>query len=65
MIVSYLLEGLVILLFVRLYTRKYHYHHGLAASLVCSFYDSDTSSDNFEIYWSAWSNVITDEYDYS
>lgn len=34
-------------------------------SELCSFYDSDTSSDNFEIYWSAWSNVITDEYDYS
>lgn len=41
-VICYFLEGIIILLFVRLYTRKYHYKHGLAASLVGSFYDSVT-----------------------
>ena len=41
-IICYLLEGIILLLFVRLYTRKYHYKHGLSASLVGSFYDSVT-----------------------
>ena len=41
-IVCYLLEGLILLLFGRLYTRKYHYPNGLASSVVGSFYDSVT-----------------------
>ena len=39
---SYLLDGLMIFIFVRLYTRNYHYPSGLAVSLVGIFYSMVT-----------------------
>ena len=39
---SYLVDGLIILVFCRLYTRKYYFHQGLAASLVGQFYSNVT-----------------------
>ncbi len=35
---SYILDGLILFIFVRLYTRKYHYPHGLAVSVIGAFY---------------------------
>lgn len=40
--VAYLLEGLIIFIFSRLYTRKYKYHQGLATSMVGAFYSAVT-----------------------
>ena len=37
-IISYLIDGLIIFIFVRLYTRKYHYPQGLGISVVGAFY---------------------------
>ena len=39
---SYCVDGLIILIFCRLYTRKYKFHQGLAASLVGQFYSNVT-----------------------
>ncbi len=38
----YLIEGFIIFVFSRLYTRKYHYHQGLATSMVGAFYSAVT-----------------------
>lgn len=40
--VSYCLEGLIILVFCRLYTRRYHWHQGLANSMIGAFYSDVT-----------------------
>lgn len=37
-ITSYLIDGLIIFIFVRLYTRSYHYPQGLAISIIGAFY---------------------------
>ncbi len=42
LIVSYLLDGLVIFVFARLYTRRYHYYQGLANTCVGAFYNNVT-----------------------
>ena len=39
---SYLVDGLIIFVFCRLYTRRYKYHQGLATSLVGQFYSDVT-----------------------
>jgi len=39
---SYMIEGLVIKIFCRLYTRHYHYHQGLANSMIGAFYNDVT-----------------------
>ncbi len=39
---SYLIEGLVLLVFCRLYTRNYKYHQGVASSLIGQFYSDVT-----------------------
>lgn len=41
-IFSFVVDGLVIYIFMRLYTRKYHLHQGLAISMIGSFYGSIT-----------------------
>lgn len=41
---SYLIDGLIILVFVRLYTRRYRYHQALATSMVGAFFNSVTPS---------------------
>ena len=41
---SYLIEGFVFFVFSRLYTRKYHYHQGLATTAVGAFYGAITPS---------------------
>lgn len=43
---SYLIDGLIIFVFARLYTRKYHYHQGLATSMVGAFFSSVTPSSS-------------------
>ena len=37
-VLSFLVDALVIFIFMRLYTRKYHIHQGLAVSMIGSFY---------------------------
>lgn len=39
---SWMLEGLIIFIFSRLYTRKYKYHQGLATAMVGCFYSAIT-----------------------
>jgi glycosyltransferase 2 family protein len=39
---SYCLDGLVILIFCRLYTRRYYYHQGCATTMVGAFYSDVT-----------------------
>lgn len=39
---SYLIDGLIIMVFMKLYTRKYHFHQGLAVSMVGAFYSGIT-----------------------
>lgn len=39
---SYLIDGLIITVFMKLYTRKYHFHQGLAVSMVGAFYSGIT-----------------------
>lgn len=39
---TYCIEGLIILIFCRLYTRKYKFHQGLACSMVGQFYSDVT-----------------------
>ena len=39
---SYLLEGLIVFIFARLYTRNYHWHRGMATSMVGAFYSAVT-----------------------
>ncbi|NLN80900.1 MAG: flippase-like domain-containing protein, partial [Erysipelotrichia bacterium] len=41
---SYLIDGLIIFVFARLYTRRYHYYQGLATSMVGAFFNSVTPS---------------------
>ena len=41
-LLSYLLEGLIIFIFVRLYTRNYHWPHGIATAIVGCFYSNVT-----------------------
>ena len=41
-LLSYCLEGLIIFIFVRLYTRNYHWPHGIATALVGVFYSNVT-----------------------
>ncbi|OPZ37414.1 MAG: hypothetical protein BWY98_00145 [Tenericutes bacterium ADurb.BinA155] len=43
---SYCLEGLIIKIFCRLYTRHYHFHQGLANSLIGAFYNDVTPSSS-------------------
>jgi len=43
-IFSYLVDGLIIFVFARLYTRRYKYHQGLATSMVGAFFSSVTPS---------------------
>ena len=38
----YMIQGLILVIFCRLYTRKYKFHQGLAASMVCQFYSDVT-----------------------
>ena len=40
--VSYMLEALIILVFCRLFTRKYKFHQGLATSMIGQFYSDVT-----------------------
>lgn len=40
--VSYLIEALIILVFCRLFTRKYKFHQGLATSMIGQFYSDVT-----------------------
>lgn len=40
--VTYFLEGFIVFVFSRLYTRKYKYHQGLACSMVGAFYSAVT-----------------------
>ncbi len=42
MVLSYMVDGLVLVVFARLYTRHYHFHQGLANSLVGAFYNNVT-----------------------
>lgn len=39
---SFVIDGAIILIFCRLYTRKYHLHQGLATSMVGAFYSAVT-----------------------
>ncbi|MFA6645389.1 MAG: lysylphosphatidylglycerol synthase transmembrane domain-containing protein [Bacilli bacterium] len=41
---SYLIDGLIIFVFARLYTRRYKYHQGLATSMVGAFFNAVTPS---------------------
>lgn len=41
-VASYLVDGLIILVFCRLYTRNYRYHQGLATSMIGQFYSDVT-----------------------
>lgn len=41
---SYLIDGLIIFVFARLYTRRYRYHQGLATSMVGAFFNAVTPS---------------------
>jgi uncharacterized protein (TIRG00374 family) len=43
---SYCVEGLIIKIFCRLYTRHYHFHQGLANSLIGAFYNDVTPSSS-------------------
>jgi hypothetical protein len=43
-IFSYLVDGLIIFVFARLYTRRYKYHQGLATSMVGAFFNAVTPS---------------------
>jgi len=43
-IFSYLVDGLIIFFFSRLYTRRYRYHQGLATSMVGAFFNGVTPS---------------------
>ncbi len=43
---SYLLDGLVIMVFCRLYTRHYAFHQGVANSMVGAFYNSVTPASS-------------------
>ena len=38
----YMIQALILVIFCRLYTRKYKFHQGLAASMVCQFYSDVT-----------------------
>ena len=42
--VSYIIDGLVIQIFCRLYTRHYHLHQGVANALIGTFYNNVTPS---------------------
>ncbi len=41
-VVSYLIDGFIIFVFSRLYTRRYKYHQGVATSLIGAFYSAIT-----------------------
>ncbi len=41
---SYLVDGLIVFVFARLYTRRYKYHQGLATSMVGAFFNAVTPS---------------------
>ncbi len=41
-VLSYLIDALIILVFCRLYTRRYKYHQGVATSLIGQFYSDVT-----------------------
>ena len=41
-VLGYLIDGLIIFVFCRLYTRSYRYHQGIAATLVGQFYSNVT-----------------------
>lgn len=43
-IFTYLVDGLIIFVFARLYTRRYKYHQGLATSMVGAFFNAVTPS---------------------
>lgn len=42
MILSFMIDGLIIYVFCRLYTRHYHYHQGLCSAVIGSFYNNVT-----------------------
>ena len=42
MFLSYCIEALIILVFCRLYTRKYYFHQGLANAMIGAFYNNVT-----------------------
>jgi len=42
MVVSYMLEAVIILVFCRLYTRKYYFHQGMANVMIGAFYNNVT-----------------------
>ena len=44
MVVSYLLDGLVLYVFARLYTRRYHFYQGCVVGLIGAFYNNVTPS---------------------
>ncbi len=44
MLFSIIIDGLVITIFMRLYTRKYHLHQGIAVSMIGTFYSGITPS---------------------
>lgn len=41
-VIIYCIQALILVIFCRLYTRKYKFHQGLAASMVCQFYSDVT-----------------------
>lgn len=41
-VLAYLIEGLIIFIFARLYTRKFKYHQGMATAMVGAFYSAVT-----------------------
>lgn len=43
---SYLLDGFVVLVFARLYTRRYYFHQACAANMVGAFYSAVTPSSS-------------------
>lgn len=44
MVASYLVDGLVIYVFARLYTRRYHFYQGCVVGLIGAFYNNVTPS---------------------
>lgn len=45
-LVSYLIDGLIILVFCRLYTRHYKFHQGLANAMIGAFYSAVTPASS-------------------
>lgn len=45
-LVSYMIEALIILVFCRLYTRNYHYHQAMATAMIGAFYSAVTPASS-------------------